>query len=220
MNRFVNESMLRVIALCAFSVLLLISACTSADRYPEEIRAGSLSRSSTITLNTEEITFTQEGSAPRDVEFKITQTTMEDRSKRRRAFLTLESGARHYIGEFTPIFDESRLEFLFAKVDEARIVMLWIDEDLLDDPDSIWLVRPLSQIAGDDAIKSIRYPYLRRIVNQTALFVITPHEAEIWETIQQIALFDNSTSDSGPTWERTFEPPLAIEPNYIEVNLE
>lgn len=202
-------------------VLVSITGCASHEsRYPAEVRAGGKDRVSTITLRTDEMEFTLDDGSTTEVALKLAQTTIEDGSKRRRAFMTLDSGEHRYIGELAPIFDDPQLEFLFFTIRNAHFVLLWVDENLLEDPRDIWLMRP-EQLATDDSpIKRLRHPHSRRVTNQAAYFIIGADEASLWSSLEEIALFGGSREDGKPTWSRTFDPPLLIEQNYVEVFLQ
>ncbi len=193
-------------------MILFLFSCSFGSKYPEAVLQGVEDRA-IRTLRTDPLDRFVAGAAGQKLELRVVEVTLNNRSKERRAFLTFKDNRHEYLGRLEKLDPDSPLEFTLFEIKGSRFVAVWVDETAAKNPSFVTLGRP-QQLPGDDSMSVLN---TGEAVNRVALLYLPENETQLWHEITTIRVTGRGVT--GYAWEKDFEPPLAIAPYFIEVNL-
>jgi hypothetical protein len=190
---------------------MFLFSCSFSSRYPEEVLRGVEDRA-IRTLRTDRLNQLIFALAGKQTELKVAEVTLNDRSQERRAFLTFPNNQYYYLGPLQRLDPDDPVEFILFELSGSRFIAIWIDEAVVKNPSFVTVMRP-QQLASDDSMRVLN---TGEAVNRVALIYIPESQGPLWNKLVAVRITGRGVT--GYAWEKIFEPPLEIEPYFIEVS--
>lgn len=130
-------------------------------------------------------------------------------TKERRAYLTGEDIGVYVLGTLQPELSNAPVESLFFRLGNKQFALIWVDESVQEDIETVALGRP-EVLPADDSMRVLR---VGGVVNRVAILPFFSEELDVWNRISTLLI-----DKKGPGFavKQQFEPPMDIE-SYIRV---
>lgn len=124
--------------------------------------------------------------------------------KERRAYLTGEDIGVYVLGTLRPELGDAPVESLFFRLGDKQFALIWVDESVQEDIETVALGRP-EVLPSDDSMRVLR---VGGVVNRVAILPFFNEELNVWNQISTILI-----DKKGPGFavKQQFEPPISIE---------
>jgi len=129
--------------------------------------------------------------------------------KERRAYLTGEDIGVYVLGTLQSELGDAPVESLFFRLGDKQFALIWVDESVQEDIETVALGRP-EVLPSDDSMRVLR---VGGAVNRVAILPFFSEELDVWNQISTLLI-----DKKGPGFavKQQFEPPMDIE-SYIRV---
>ncbi len=129
--------------------------------------------------------------------------------KERRAYLTGKENGVYILGTLQSELGDAPVESLFFRLGDKQFALIWVDESVHEDIETVALGRP-EVLPSDDSMRVLR---VGGVVNRVAILPFFSEELDVWNQISTILI-----DKKGPGFavKQQFEPPIDIE-SYIRV---
>ena len=183
-------------------ICALLAGCSSAA-LPTEALVGVEARAAR-KLRTQEIGEWIEG-ADKSLALVVLDAKLQSGRTERRAYLEDKSGKTRYLGPLQQQLPGAPVESLFFDANGSRFAVIWVDDSVAGQVDTVTVGRPL-QRAGDDSMNTLR---TGAAANRVAIIPFGPSEVALWNQLSDMLIYTGGTDFA---WQHTYSPPLPIQP--------
>lgn len=125
--------------------------------------------------------------------------------RERRAYLTGDKVGVYVLGTLQPELGDVPVESLFFRLGDKQFALIWVDESVDEDIETVALGRP-EVLPSDDSMRVLR---VGGVVNRVAILPFFSEELDFWEQINLILI---DKKGPGFAMKQQFEPPIDIKP--------
>lgn len=133
----------------------------------------------------------------KDTDLKIVEVTLNDQTKKRRAFVSFNDIDFQYLGELAPLRDDIPAEFAFLEFNDLALITVWVPDNYK--ADFVTFKRVASKL-NDDSMSVLSTAELS---NKVGLIY---DDFNLWSDLAGLRM----TKGTGTLYEQEFYPPLPL----------
>lgn len=134
-------------------------------------------------------------------------------NKVRSVFIADGKNSEKKIGALSKKFLNSPIETLFVEVNDERFIVVWIDNTVSGNLETVTFQRP-QKLSTDDSMKQLR---VSKIYNRVAIIPIFNNEIELWDSVEAVLI--DSSEGLGFESEVNFNPAVRISDLFIPISI-
>ena len=140
----------------------------------------------------------------------VVEGTSDDGLREHGAYLARGRREVYPLGPLRPMLDGAPVELLFFQIGDDRFAVVWVDESIEGQLETVTLGRP-EMLATDDSMRVLR---VGAVDHRVAVLPFFSDEIDLWDQINLLLI---GTRQIGFAWDQTFDPPVDIRDQVLHV---